>query len=223
MTALGFLHPGDAPADDYPRIEQLLGSDIRLDVVPTDLTDLTELEPGDRLAATAERLRLTGAEAVVWTGPAPADPGAARAQVRTLALAAGMPASATPLAFVNAAKELGATRVAVVATGPDPDTARFTDFLTAAGLRITRVATGTPDADLRALAAEALTPDAQALLLPDPALQTAAHIDALEARLARPVLTTSQTTVWEALRLTDRRVNSPGLGHLFTREPIVQV
>ncbi|MEU9336869.1 decarboxylase [Streptomyces sp. NPDC048290] len=219
MTALGFLHPGDAPADDYPRIEQLLGSDIRLDVIPGDLTDL---DSRDRLAATAERLRLTGAEAVVWTGPAPADPAAARTQARTLALATGMPASATPLAFVNAARELGATRVAVAATGPEAETARLTGFLTAAGLQITRVATGAAT-DLAALADDAATPDTQAVLFPDPALQAAAHIDALEARLSLPVLTASQATVWEALRLTDRRVNAPGLGHLFTREPIVQV
>ena len=36
-------------------------------------------------------------------------------------------------------------------------------------------------------------------------------------------VTASQTAVWEALRLTDRRGNAPGLGALFTREPIVQV
>ncbi|MEU1168475.1 decarboxylase, partial [Streptomyces sp. NPDC005921] len=28
MTALGLLYPGHSAEDDYPRIEQLLGSDV---------------------------------------------------------------------------------------------------------------------------------------------------------------------------------------------------
>ncbi|MFE2039526.1 decarboxylase [Streptomyces sp. NPDC059477] len=234
MTALGFLHPGDAPADDYPRIEQLLGSDIRLDVVRADLTEPAEAGgPGGaggaagadspaRLAAIAERLRLTGAEAVVRTGPDPVDLRTARAQSRALALAAGMPASCAPLAFVNAARELGARRVAVASTGPPPEVDRSAAFLREAGLEVTQAITG-PPGDLLALARSADTPETQAVLFPDPALQTAAHLQQLEADLDKPVLTASQVTVWEALRLTDRRVNAPGLGALFDREPIVQV
>ncbi|MFE4664084.1 decarboxylase [Streptomyces sp. NPDC056716] len=231
MTALGFLHPGDAPADDYPRIEQLLGSDIRLDVVRADLADPAEAggtgsadgaDSPARLAAIAERLRLTGAEAVVRTGPDPVDLRTARAQCRALALAAGMPASCAPLAFVNAVRELDARRVAVASTGPEPEADRSAAFLREAGLEVTRTVTG-PAGDLLALARAADTPRTQAVLFPDPALQSAAHLQHLEADLSKPVLTASQVTVWEALRLTDRRVNAPGLGALFDREPIVQV
>jgi hypothetical protein len=73
MTALGFLYPGHSAEDDYPRIEQLLGSDIRLDVVHTDIgTDahrvdaLLEMGSAERLAAGVEELRMSGAESVVW-------------------------------------------------------------------------------------------------------------------------------------------------------------
>ena len=52
---------------------------------------------------------------------------------------------------------------------------------------------------------------------------TVAHIPALEKELGKPVLTANQVSVWECLRLTDRRVNAPRLGALFTREPVVQV
>jgi maleate cis-trans isomerase len=44
----------------------------------------------------------------------------------------------------------------------------------------------------------------------------------LEKELGKPVLTANQVSVWEALRLADRRVNAPGLGALFRREPLVQ-
>lgn len=76
---------------------------------------------------------------------------------------------------------------------------------------------------MSALARAADSPEAQAVMLPGTALHTAAFLPELEKELGKPVLTANQVTVWEALRLTDRRVNAPGLGALFTREPVVQV
>ena len=79
------------------------------------------------------------------------------------------------------------------------------------------------EAEVLALARAADHPDAEAVLLPDTALHTASYIPTLEQELGKPVLTANQVTVWEALRLADRRVNAPELGALFTKEPIVQV
>jgi maleate cis-trans isomerase len=242
MTALGFLYPGHSAEDDYPRIEQLLGSDIRLDVVHTDIGEdahrvdaLREMGSAGRLAAGVEELRLAGAESVVWactSGSFVYGWEGAHEQVRALALTAGMPASSTSFAFMHAVRELGAERVAVGATYPDDVADLFAEFLRAGGAEvvalrgsgiITAAEVGTwGEAEVFALAREADDPDAQALLLPDTALHTAAHIPALEKELGKPVLTANQVTVWEALRLTDRRVNAPALGALFTREPIVQ-
>ncbi|GAA3579331.1 maleate cis-trans isomerase family protein [Streptomyces osmaniensis] len=243
MTALGFLYPGHSAEDDYPRIEQLLASDIRLDLVHTDIGEdahrvdaLLRMGSAERLAAGVEALRLTGAEAVVWactSGSFVYGWKGAHEQVRSLAVAAGMPASSTSFAFVHAVQELGVRRVAIGATYPDDVAALFARFLTDAGAEVTAVRgsgiitaaeVGTwGEAEVFALAKEADTADAEAVLLPDTALHTAAHIQALENELGKPVLTANQVTVWEALRLTDRRVNAPALGELFTREPIVQV
>ncbi|MFD5858914.1 maleate cis-trans isomerase family protein [Streptomyces chartreusis] len=243
MTALGFLYPGHSAEDDYPRIEQLLASDIRLDLVHTDIGEdahrvdaLLRMGSAERLAAGVEALRLTGAEAVVWactSGSFVYGWKGAHEQVRSLAVAAGMPASSTSFAFVHAVQELGVRKVAIGATYPDDVAALFARFLTDAGAEVTAVRgsgiitaaeVGTwGEAEVFALAKEADTADAEAVLLPDTALHTAAHIQALENELGKPVLTANQVTVWEALRLTDRRVNAPALGELFTREPIVQV
>ncbi|MGW1540437.1 maleate cis-trans isomerase family protein [Streptomyces sp. NPDC002309] len=243
MTALGFLYPGHFAEDDYPRIEQLLGSDIRVDLVHTDIGEdahrvdaLLELGAPARLAASVQELRHAGADAVVWAsagGSFAHGWEGAHEQVRTLARAAGMPASSTSFAFVHAVREVGADRVAVGATYPEDVARLFVDFLGAAGIEVTAVRgsgivtaaeAGTwGEAEVLALARAADTPDAQAVLLPDTALHTAAHIPALEKELGKPVLTANQVTVWEALRLADRRVNAPRLGALFTREPIVQV
>jgi maleate cis-trans isomerase len=242
MTALGFLYPGHSAEDDYPRMEQLLGSDIRLQVVHTDIGEdahrvdaLLEMGSAARLAAGIEDLRLAGAEAVVWactSGSFVYGWEGAHDQVRTLATTAGLPASSTSFAFAHAVRELGVKRVAIAATYPDDVAVLFGTFLTDSGLDvlgvrssgiITAAEVGTwSEAEVLALARAGDHPDAEVVLLPDTALHTASHIPTLEKELGKPVLTANQVTVWEALRLTDRRVNAPELGALFTREPIVQ-
>jgi maleate cis-trans isomerase len=242
MTALGFLYPGHSAEDDYPRIEQLLGSDIRVDLVHTDIgvdahrvDALREMGSPERLAEGMERLRLAGAETVVWactSGGFVHGWEGAKEQVRTLARLAGMPASSTSFAFVNAAREIGVRRVAVGATYPEDVAALFAEFLRAGGLEVTGMRSsgvvtaaevGTwGEEDVLTLARAADVQDAEAVLLPDTALHTAAHVPLLEKSLSKPVLTANQVTVWEGLRLADRRVNAPALGSLFTREPIVQ-
>jgi maleate cis-trans isomerase len=242
MTALGFLYPGHSAEDDYPRIEQLLGSDIRLDLVHTDIGEdahrvdaLRRMGAPERLAAGMQELRLGGAESVVWastSGSFVYGWEGAHEQVRGLARAAGMPASSTSFAFVHALRELGARRVAVGATYPQDMAGLFADFLRAGGIDVAAVhdAGARTAAEVatwgeervRALAREADRPDADAVLLPGTALHTAAHVAALEKELGKPVLTANQVTVWEGLRLADRRVNAPSLGSLFLREPIIQ-
>ncbi|MFF7367191.1 maleate cis-trans isomerase family protein [Streptomyces tricolor] len=242
MTALGFLYPGHSAEDEYPRIEQLLGSDIRVDLSHTDIGEdahrvdaLREMGSGERLAAGMEGLRLAGAETVVWactSGSFVHGWEGAQQQVRTLARLAGMPASSTSFAFVHAAREIGVRRVAIGATYPEDITALFAEFLRAAGLEVTGTRSsgivtaaeaGTwGEEDVLTLARAADAPDAEAVLLPDTALHTAAHLGVLEKSLSKPVLTANQVTVWEGLRLADRRVNAPSLGTLFTREPLVQ-
>ncbi|MEV6024208.1 decarboxylase [Streptomyces sp. NPDC052036] len=253
MTALGFLYPGHYAEDDYPRMEQLLGSDIRADLVHTDDAEEAQLrealrrgalpaaaerpESGvpRRLAAGVEELRLAGVEAVVWAcagGSFAHGWEGAHEQVRALALAAGMPASCTSFAFVHALQEIGARRVAVAATCPDTLAELFAGFLRAGGVEVVSVhgVGAAPDevstwgaAQVLALAREGDHADAQAVLLPDTALHTAAYLPELEKELSKPVLTANQVTMWEALRLVDRRVNAPALGSLFTKEPVVQV
>ncbi|MER7777264.1 decarboxylase [Streptomyces sp. NPDC096191] len=242
MTALGFLYPGHSGEDDYPRIEQLLGSDVRVDLVHTDIGEdahrvdaLLEMGSPQRLAAGVEELRLAGADAVVWactSGSFVHGWEGAQEQVRGLAQAAGLPASSTSFAFVHAVREVGARRVAIGATYPQDVAQLFAEFLGAAGIEvvdvvgsgiITAAEVGTwTEAEVLALARAADRPDAEAVLLPDTALHTAAHIPALEKELGKPVLTANQVTIWEGLRLADRRVNAPELGALFTREPVVQ-
>ncbi|MGW3631455.1 maleate cis-trans isomerase family protein [Streptomyces sp. NPDC005122] len=242
MTALGFLYPGHSAEDDYPRMEQLLGSDIRLPLIHTDIGEdahrvdaLLEMGSLERLSPGVEELRLSGAEAVVWactSGSFVYGWEGAHEQVRSLARAAGLPASSTSFGFAHAVREIRARRVAVAATYPDDVAELFADFLRKAGVEVVSVrasgiVTGAEvgtwgEAAVFALARGGDHADADAVLLPDTALHTVAHLTALEKELGKPVLTANQVSVWEALRLADRRVNAPALGALFTREPLVQ-
>ncbi|MEU6549780.1 decarboxylase [Streptomyces sp. NPDC046915] len=243
MTALGILYPGHFAEDDYARIEQLIGSDIRVDLVRIEVAEdihrtdaLREMGSPERLAASVEGLRLAGAEAVVWASPSGSlgyGWQGAQEQVRALARAAGMPASSTSFAFVHAVRELGVRRVAVGAPCPQNVADLFADFLRAGGVEVAAVqaagavtpeeVAGWGEAETLALARAADAAGAEAVVLPDTAWHTAAYLPLLEESLGKPVLTANQVTVWEGLRLADRRVNAPALGALFTREPIVQV
>ncbi|MDK1473727.1 decarboxylase [Streptomyces sp. 549] len=239
--SVGFLYPGHSAEDDYPRLEGMLreaGADVRLPLVHTDIGEdahrvdaLLEMGSTDRLAAGVDALKQQGAQAVVWACTSASFvfgwEGAHR-QVRELSAAAALPASSTSFAFAHAARALGLERVAVAATYPDDVAEHFAAFLKAAGVEvvslrgsgiITAAEVGTwGRAETLTMAGAGDHPDAQAVLLPDTALHSAAHITDLEYTLGKPVLTANQVTVWEGLRLLDGthgEVRCPSLGRLF--------
>ncbi|MEW9512323.1 MULTISPECIES: maleate cis-trans isomerase family protein [Streptomyces] len=241
MTAVGLLYPGHAAEDDFPRIEITLDTDIRLPLFSTEADEdtfrpgaLLEAGAPDRLSEGVDELRLAGAEALVQASPAGSFVygwAGAHNQIATLARSAGLPASSTAFGFVHAVRELGADRVAVAAAWPEDVTVLLTEFLVAGGAEVVAahsagVATAAEIAGWEAgrvkeLALAADHPDAEVLLLPDAALHTAAYIPELEEAVGKPVLTANQVTVWEGLRLTDRRVWAPTLGTLFAaRRPV---
>ncbi|WP_406000641.1 decarboxylase [Streptomyces sp. NBC_00829] len=237
MTTVGLLYPGHSAEDDYPRFEVLLDSDIRLPVFHTDIGEdahrvdaLLRMGEAGRLAEGVEELRLAGAESVVWACTSASFVygwEGAHEQIRTLARAAGLPASSTSFAFTHAVAALGAARVAVAATYPQDVTDLFTAFLKASGAEVvadrasgivTAAEVGTwGRGEVLELARAGDHPDAEAVLLPDTALHTAAYLPELEELLGKPVLTANQVTVWEGLRLADRRAWAPKLGTLFAR------
>lgn len=241
MTTVGLLYPGRAAEDDFPRIEILLDTDIRLPLFPTEAGEdayradaLREQGAPGRIAEGVEELRLAGAEALVW-----ASTGAsfgygwegAHEQVAALARTAGLPASSTSIGFAHAVRELGARRVAIASPYPEDVTGLFADFLASANVDVVAAASGGAASSaetgaweperVKRLAVEADHPDAEVVLIPDTSLHTAAYVPELEEALGKPVLTANQVTVWEGLRLAERRTWAPTLGTLFaTRQPV---
>ncbi|MFD0776044.1 maleate cis-trans isomerase, partial [Streptomonospora algeriensis] len=149
----------------------------------------------------------------------------ARTQAEGVGEEAGAPASSTSFAFVNALRALEISRVAIAASYPAEVAERFVEFLGAAGIEaaawsgrgiVTAAEVGTLSGDdVLEWVAAGDHPDAEAVLVPDTALHSAAILEALEDRLGKTVLTANQVSVWEGLRLAGATAPRDGLGTLF--------
>jgi Maleate cis-trans isomerase len=231
---IGILYPGYSAEDDYPRAEALLRGP-RLALVHTEMREdahrvdaLLDIGADDVLASGLTKM--PELDAVVWactSGSFVFGWDGATAQVAALGAAAGVPASSTSFAFVDACRRLGVTRVAVGATYPDEVAQRFVTFLATAGIEVlalsargivtaAEVGTLAPEVVLE-FAAAADRADAQAVLLPDTALHTVELLDALDARVGKPVLTANQVSIWQGLCLAGADEPRTGLGRLFAQ------
>lgn len=239
MSTIGILYPGHSAEDDYPWLEERLrgeGYAVRLPLVHTSVGEdahrvdaLLDLGGPDRLAHGADQL-LRGArpDAVVWactSGSFVFGWEGAHAQVAELAARTGVPTTSTSLAFVQACRHLGLTRVAVAASYPQDVAQAFVDFLGRAGIAVTAMGShdiitaaevGTLGRDaVLALAGSVDATGAEAVLVPDTALHTLAWLEDLEEATGRVVLTANQVSVHEGLALAGEVPAVPGLGTLF--------
>lgn len=237
---LGFLYPGYAAEDDYPRLAKLVGAPVSVEVIHTSFEEdahrvdaLREMGSVPRLLEGAKSLAGRDVGAVMWSSTSASFVlgwEGAEEQATVLKETLGVPASTTAFAFVNAAAALGVRRVAIAATYPDDIASRFETFLDRGGVEVCHIGSHgiVTAAEVGTLGRDAVLEmvagndhvDASAVLVPDTALHTAAWIEDLEAALGKPVLTANQVTFWEALRLAGRLQPQEGLGALFRNQPV---
>jgi maleate cis-trans isomerase len=181
------------------------------------VASLRELGTGWRLEAGAEAIAQKRPSALVWactSGSFVYGLEGARDQAGSLEAAAGVPATSTSLAFLDAIAALGVERVAIAATYPAEVGERFVDLLRqagieVAGLRSNDIPTAGDAGRVDAAAVARLVragdrPDAEAVLVPDTALHTVRQLPTLEAELGKPVLSANQVSVWAGLRLAGK-------------------
>jgi maleate cis-trans isomerase len=235
MVTVGLLYPGHSAEDDFPALESRVGGAVRLPVVITSVGEdahrvdaLLDLGGAERLADGVAQLAAEKPDAVMWactSGSFVFGPEGARDQASGVAAVAGVPASSTSIAFVDAARHLGVCQVAVAASYPDDVAQHFVQFLRAGGVEVVamgshgiftaaEVGTLTPE-QVVAMVKAADHPDAEAVLVPDTAMHTLAIIGELEAAVGKPVLTANQVTIWKGLQLLGPVPDLPGLGALF--------
>ncbi|MBA2692602.1 MAG: maleate cis-trans isomerase [Rubrobacter sp.] len=230
---LGFLYPGFAAEDDYPRLAEMTGT--RAELVHTSIGEdahtveaLSDMGSLPRLLEGAKVLEQRGVDSVVWSSTSASFvlgwDGAMR-QAEALEEALSVPASTTAFAFVSAAKKLGVERAAVAATYPEDIARLFEKFLEIGGVSVVRVGTRgiITAAEVGTLGREAVLElavgnddgSADVLLMPDTALHSAAWLEEIEDAVGKPVITANQATYREAMRLAGDDKVREGLGSLF--------
>lgn len=241
---IGLLYPTrDSGEDDFVRLAGLIDPAIEVGFgyVPwgesvSDLADLDPLGKRDAVREVGEPERLQHAvDELAGFSPHVLSfactscsflwglDGATR-QAAGLADRSGLPASSTSLAFVAAARALDLTRVGVASVYGQEITAGFVDFLAAAGIAtVHRVALDAPSDRVLArwdekqvldLVAAGDAEEADAVLVPETALHTADVLPRAEDLVAKPVLTATQVTLWQALRQVGRNAGRTALGAL---------
>ncbi|WP_418140540.1 maleate cis-trans isomerase [Marinobacter sp. MA] len=237
---LGFLYPGHAAEDDYPLMGSMIEPPAQVTLIHTEFLEdahtveaLSEMGSIHRLTEGAEKLADSGIESVMWTSTSASfvlGLDGIRQQIDTLEKVLGVPASTTAMAFARAVKAIGAKRVAIAATYPEKVAQRFREFLdhfeidvvhlSSRGI-VTAAEVGTLERDeVIDFALANARQDADALLIPDTALHSAAWLTDLERSISQPVLTANQVSFWEALRLCGKLTPQKELGHLFKQMPM---
>jgi maleate cis-trans isomerase len=236
---LGFLYPGHAAEDDYPLLGAMVEPPAQVTLIHTEfLKDahtveaLSEMGSISRLSKGAEALAGSEIESVVWTSTSASfvlGLDGIRQQIDTLEKILCVPASTTAMAFARAVKAIDAEKVAIAATYPEDVAQKFRAFLNHFDIEVVHLASrgivtaaevGTLEKDEVIDFALANTRNqADALLIPDTALHSAAWLTDLEQATGKPVLTANQVSFWEALRLCGKLTPQSGLGRLFESVP----
>jgi maleate cis-trans isomerase len=236
---LGFLYPGHAAEDDYPLMGSMVEPPAQVTLIHTEFLEdahtveaLSEMGSVSRLSQGAEALAGSEIESVMWTSTSASfvlGLDGIRQQIDTLEKLLGVPASTTAMAFARAVKALDAKRVAIAATYPEEVAQRFREFLHHFDIEVVHLSSRgiVTAAEVGALEKDEVInfalantrEDADALLIPDTALHSAAWLTDLEQATGKPVLTANQVSFWEALRLCGKLTPQSGLGRLFEEAP----
>ncbi len=133
-------------------------------------------------------------------------------------------ATTTSTAMIVALRALGVSRVALASPYLSEVEQKLIEFVEAHGIRVSNsvslsLSSGhyrMPPDEVRQLAENTDTPDAEAVFVPCTGLRLSAHLEAMENRLGKPVLTANQVTSWHALRLMGVDTRLPKKGRLFS-------
>jgi maleate isomerase len=139
--------------------------------------------------------------------------------------ASGKPATTTSTALVQALGKLGVTRVALGAAYDDRVNGIAKDFLEASGIEVVNakglglvdnlVVGRLDDSSALELAREIDRPEAEAIVLACTNWKTMGVLEQLEQELGKPVLSTTQVSMWAALKMVGETDPIPGYGRLL--------
>ncbi len=186
------------------------------------LNTAAELETQSRALASAD------VDVIVLGAAAPSflkGLGYDRELIRKIEAATGKRATTTSTALIEALQHLGMSRVVLGAAYDDQVNAIAKTFLVANGIEVLaahglgyvdNLAVGRLDvSSAYELARKIDRPDAEAIVLACTNWKTMDTIERLERELGKPVVSTTQVSVWAALRAIGRIDGVPGYGRLL--------
>jgi maleate isomerase len=137
----------------------------------------------------------------------------------------GIACTSPPTAALAALRALGLRRIAVLTPYTEAVNRRVLDYFTARGLDIAAFGAfdKSSDAEIAAIAPASIIEAAQALDAPGiegiflscTGMRGLAVVEALEAMLGKPVITSNQAMAWHALRLAGHAAPLAGFGRLL--------
>lgn len=211
---IGAMFP-EGVAPFFTRLKLTGSSAADLAAMVEDLDDATDL-----LADVDPGLLMFHCTAVTT-----ADPVTGRDLARRMARRSGVPASTTAEAIVDGLRALGARRIALLTPYTREVHDREAAFLVHHGFEVVSGAAMGIDTNaemgrvephqLYEFALSHQVSDADAYLYSCTAIRTAGVIDELEEELGRPVVTSNQAMVWQALRLAGLQDRRTGFGRLL--------
>lgn len=143
---------------------------------------------------------------------------------RRITEATGKAATTTSTAIIRAFKALNISRVALASPYLPNVEQKFIEFIGAHGIKVLRSASSSlkeghsvasPD-EMFELAKLVDVPDAEAVFVGCTGQRLAEYIEAMEAKLGKPVLTANQVTSWDVLQLMGITAKLKRRGHLFS-------
>ena len=227
---IGLLVPSSNTTVE-PEFYRALPADVTLHIARLFLTDITpeailkiveDLETASQLLATADvDIIVMGATAPSFLKGAGYD----REVIARIEKATGKPATTTSTALLRALRFLDAKRIVLGSAYTDKVNAIAQGFLEANGFKVV-AARGLGMVDNLAvgrlgpesayeLARSAAVADADAVVLACTNWRSMDVIERLERELGKPVLSTTQVSVWDALRIVGYRGEISGYGRLL--------
>jgi maleate isomerase len=136
----------------------------------------------------------------------------------------GIPTTTASTAAVDALKALGVSKISLATPYPEALTKVQENFLRGNGLEVlhstwirekTGLSSELGPEKVHGLALEANWKESEAVFISCVTLHTAKLIQTLEKELMKPVITSSQVTMWRLLRLAGVNAKLKGFGQLF--------
>ena len=236
---LGAIYPDDAwvdveaeaVVDEFRRFMpagvELISAATPIPNVEASLIASVELAENGDIEEAARRLRRFRPAAYAYyctTISFVRGPGGDREIAERITRATGLPAVTTSTAMIEALRSLGISRVAVASPYMPDVERRFVDFIQSHGIEVVNSRSlHLPDGHsivlpekMQRLAESADVPAAEAVFVGCTGQRLAELIEAMEARLGKPVLTANQVTSWMALQLLGVPPRLDGRGRLFS-------